>query len=343
MSDRDPAIMDDVAREAVEVLDIPGGDPTRRAVHTVGTGARGHFVASDVAKDYCTAEFFQGHEIPVTLRFSNGSGLADPHDSRNDVRGLAVRFHLANGAAADLLAMTLSEFFTPNVETFLDFARATKPAPVKRVSVWEKLWDMLHLRHPPHDPPPGVTMSPDAGAMDFADRNAYALLPMFHGFMLGAPTSYARAAYFAVHTFVVVAPDGTRRYVRFNWVPVAGVRNADHDAPVRDTYLEQELRERLRVEPARFTLMMTIGEAGDDFNDSSRSWPPHRTRIVMGSLTITAVADDQVEDGERLSFNPWRLVAGIEPSDDPILKLRHGAYEFSRQRRNGIACPFAGS
>jgi catalase len=61
----------------------------------------------------------------------------------------------------------------------------------------------------------------------------------------------------------------------------------------------------------------------------------------MGSLTVTAVAEDQVEDGERLSFNPWRLVPGIEAGEDPILALRRGAYEFSRERRGGI-CPFSG-
>src|SRR5689334_22242271 len=108
-----------IAREAVEVLDIPGGDTRLRPVHTIGIGASGHFIASDVARDFCKAEFFQGQRIPVTVRFSNGKGLSTPHDGWNDTRGLAVRFHLADDAAADLIAMTLPEFFTPTVETFL--------------------------------------------------------------------------------------------------------------------------------------------------------------------------------------------------------------------------------
>ena len=100
---------DDTARKAVKVLDIPGGDKRLRPVHTIGIGASGYFVASDVARDFCAAEFFGGQQVRVSVRFSNGKGLAIPHDGWNDTRGLAVRFHLAGGAAADLLAMTLSE------------------------------------------------------------------------------------------------------------------------------------------------------------------------------------------------------------------------------------------
>ena len=333
---------DNTARKAVKVLDIPGGDKRLRPVHTIGIGASGYFVASDVARDFCTAEFFGGQQVRVSVRFSNGKGLVIPHDGWNDTRGLAVRFHLAGGAAADLLAMTLSEFFTPTPETFLRFGEATQPGPVKRESAWQKLLDMLHLMQPLPDPPPGETVSADLRAIEFADLHPYAALPMFHGAALGAPASYVRAAYHAVHTFIAVAPDGTRRPVRFTWIPVAGVRNRDPNAKPCDNYLQNELRARLAREPARFILMMSIGEVGDDLNDPSRPWPPHRVRVVMGTLTVDAVAGDQSEDCERLSFNPWRLTAGIEPSDDPILRLRHGAYEFSRERRSAIACPFAG-
>jgi catalase len=333
----------DIAREAVEVLDIPGGSTKLRPVHTIGVGAKGHFVASDVARNYCIAEHFQGWQIGATVRFSNGSGSAIQHDGWSDVRGLAVRFHLADGAATDLLAMTLTEFFTPTPDTFLLFGRATKPIPVTRESAWKKLFDMLRLMQPLPDPYPGQRESANAGAIEFADRHAYSELSVFHAATIGAPVSYARAAYHAVHTFVVVAPDGARRFVRFSWLPVAGVRNTDPKATPCDKYLQQKLRDRLAQEPVRFILMMSIGEAGDDFNDPSRSWPPHRARVVMGTLTIDAVAEDQVENCERLSFNPWRLVAGIEPSDDPILSLRRDAYEFSRKRRRGIACPFSRS
>lgn len=342
--------------QAVEVLDIDGGSKDFRPVHTVGIGVTGYFVPSDVAKNYCTAKFFQDpqQQTPVTARFSNGKGLVKAHDSWNDTRGLAVRFDLDNGSKADLLAMTLSEFFTPTPKSFLKFGKATNPrydkphptppAPAKRDSAWRKLLDMLQLIQPLPDPPPGLMDDADARATKFADHNDYARLPMFHGAMLGAPESYRRAVYHAVHTFVVVAPDNSRRHVRFSWIPVAGVKNRDpRKDPPCDKYLNEELKTYFQPTqtnpPARFILMMVIGEAGDNLNDPSRPWPPHRVRVVMGTLSIDKIPEDQDEHCERLSFNPWRLVPGIEPSDDPILRLRRDAYEWSRNRRHA-ECPY---
>jgi catalase len=337
--------MDDpgIAAKLVDALVIPEGRPDLRPVHAIGIGATGYFEASDVARDYCIAEHFQGQRIPVAVRFSNGLGSAVAHDGWSDVRGMATRFHLANGAATDLIAMTLSEFFTPTPETFLSFAEAAKPAPVMRESPWQKLLDLLRLMLPVPDPPPGQKDSPNAGAIRFADQNDYAKIAVSQAATIGAPFSYARADYHAVHTFVIVAPGGARRWVRFSWQPVAGVLNTDPDATPVDRYLQEELRERLKQGPARFTLMMTIGETGDDFNDPSRPWPPHRVRIMMGMLTIDAVPEDQAANCERLSFNPLLLIPGIEPSDDPVLRVREDAYKISSKRRGGNACPFSGS
>jgi len=130
---------------------------------------------------------------------------------------------------------------------------------------------------------------------------------------------------------------------------VAGVRRIDpweepeEARKSNDDYLQDEVRDRLAKGPLEFLLMMVIGEAGDDFKDPSRSWPPHRVRIVMGTLTVRqiATAEENRDHYEKLSFNPCRLVDGIEPSEDPILLLRHEAYEWSRNRRHGIPCPFA--
>ena len=337
--------MDDtgVAKELVEALVLPDGRPDLRPVHAIGIGATGHFEASAVARDYCIAEHFQGDRIPITVRFSNGLGKAVEHDGWSDVRGMATRFHLANDAEHDLIAMTLPEFFTPTPETFLSFVVAAKPAPVTRESPWRKILDLLRLMIPLPDPYPGQNDSPNAGAIRFADRNDYAKVAVSQAATIGAPTSYARADYHAVHTFVIVAPDGARRWVRFSWQPVAGVLNTDPKAPAVDRYLQEELRERLNQGPVQFTLMMTIGEAGDDFNDPSRPWPPHRVRVMMGMLTLDAVPEDQVANCERLSFNPWPLIRGIEPSDDPVLRVRRDAYKISAERRLAAVCPFSGN
>lgn len=330
------------------------GIPGKRPVHAWGIGATGTFQPSEVARSYCIAAHFQERFRPdapetpdpvrVTVRFSNGSGSKrnkgdlGPHDGWSDVRGMAARFHLADGTATDLIAMTLPCFFTRTPEEFLLFAEKAVPAPFTREKPWRKFLDMVNLTLPLRDPYPGEEYRPDEGAMAFADASAEARLAVFQAASIGAPVSYARATYHAVHTFVVTAPDGTRRWVRFTWQPVGGALNVDPNRPPPpDPYLQQELRDRLAEGPARFSLMMMIGETGDDFNNSTLPWPPHRVRVMMGTLTL-----DKVIDCEDLSFNPGLLTPGIEASDDPVLWVRKEAYEISSTWRGGVPCPFSG-
>ncbi|MEL6523946.1 MAG: catalase, partial [Pseudomonadota bacterium] len=155
------------------------------------------------------------------------------------------------------------------------------------------------------------------------------------------PVSYIRAAYHAVHTFIVTGGDQTRRWVRFTWQPISGVLNTNPAQPPVDDYLDAALRRDLAEEPARFSLMMSIGEVGDDFADSTRPWPPHRVRILMGTLTVADVPEDQENLSEKISFNPGLLTDGIEASDDPVLHIRKEAYKVSSEWRGGTPCPFS--
>jgi catalase len=329
-----------VAKQLVQVIidNLPAPVPGKRPVHTIGVGVKGEFVASDVARTYCIAEHFKGRPVPVSMRFSNGLGGLEQHDGWSDVRGMAVRFHLPDGTASDLIATTLGEFFVRNVADFFEFAKVAKLEPYRRRHWLLKLWDLLQLKLPPRNPYPNETENVDAGALRYADRHRFSQLGIFQVASIGAPESYARASYHAVHTFWVTAPDGVRRPFRFSWQPVAGVRNTKPKAVPRDKNLFEELKERLRRWPARFMLMMTIGEAGDALDDCTKPWPGTRVRVAMGTLTLIGVPEDQEAAGERISFNPCRLAPGIEASNDPILKARLGAYEVSREMRGG--CPF---
>jgi catalase len=328
-----------VAKQLVEAIiaNLPAPVPGRRPVHTIGVGVKGEFVASEVAGSYCIAEHFKGATIPVSVRFSNGLGGPTQHDGWSDVRGMATRFHLPDGTASDLIATTLGEFFVRNVADFFEFSEVAKLAPYRRQSPWQKLLDLLQLKVPLRNPYPNETENVNAGALRYANGHRFAQLGVVQAAVIGAPVSYARASYHAVHTFIVTAPDEVRRPVRFSWQPVAGVRNTDEAVP-RDHYLREELESRLRRWPARFLLMMTIGEASDALDDPTQPWPVQRSRVVMGTLTLIKVAEDQAADGERISFNPCRLAPGIEVSKDPILAARKDAYEVSREMRGG--CPF---
>jgi catalase len=330
-----------LAKQLVDAVikDFPDHKDGLRPIHTIGVGVDGYFEASDVAKTYCIAEHFQGQRVPVSVRFSNGSGSPKQHDGWSDVRGMATRFHLKEGAT-DLIAMTLGEFFVRTIEEFFELTRSAQPKAMAKPSLLQKILAAIQFKVPPRDPYPGETASADAGLTYYADRHRFAQLAIVQAGTIGAPESYVRASYHAVHTFIITGPDGVRRPVRFSWKPVAGVRNKDPKEPPDDVYLKKELEHRLNDWPARFLMMMMIGEPGDALEDPTQPWPAKRVRVVMGTLTLTNVPKDQDAASEKMGFNPLRLVPGIEASADPILLARRDAYQESQRRRGATACPF---
>ena len=346
-----------LVEDTVHALDIEGGCTKRRPVHTVGIGAQGFFVPSPVAKNYCIAKHFDlkcerdegtgqlvPRKVPVDVRFSNGMGVVKRHDGWSDVRGMAVRFYLGEDKSTDLVAMTLPVFFAPDPQKFNEFAWCARPKPCSRESIWQKIKDYLRLQLPMPDPYPGQTERPNENAINFAngEGHTWAQPAVVNASVIGAPKSYVRAAYHAVHTFIVTGKDKEKRYVRFTWAPIAGVLNKQPNEPVKDRYLQGDLRRRLSCgKTERFSLIMHIGEMGDDFNDSTRQWPPHRKRVMMGTLTLTHFPNRGGQRRfEKMSFNPWDLTDGIAPSNDPILRFRKDVYEFSSNRRCGTPCPF---
>src|SRR5271170_344362 len=76
---------------------IAGPHPGFRTVHARGIVCTGTFVAGPEANRISKAAHLQGQSVPVTLRFSNGSGDPTAHDGVPDVRGLAVKFSLPDG------------------------------------------------------------------------------------------------------------------------------------------------------------------------------------------------------------------------------------------------------
>ncbi len=326
--------------------DYPDHRTDMRPVHAVGIGATGYFVASKAAPSYTFAEQFQGGKIPVTLRYSNGSGSPVEHDSALDVRGMAVKFHLDSGES-DLIAITLPIFFAETPEAFLQFAAAGVPVPDKPEGWFQRLLDMLQLRNPARRP--DLPEDGTVGVLKYANTHMAARPGTVAATMLVTPVSYARAAYHALHTFKLIAADGTVAYCRFHWDPVAGVQPIEkgvtdpyRGAGTADKFLHQELRDRLDAAPVRFVLRMTVAGQGDDVNDPTKVWDTTRLRVVLGELWITDIAADDGAACESLSFNPTRLAPGIECSDDPVLAARRDAYQYSCRIRGGTGCPVGG-
>ncbi|MBV8692521.1 MAG: catalase family peroxidase [Actinobacteria bacterium] len=289
----------DIAQELLEAIHaVYGLHPEHRSLHAKGSCLTGTFTATPTAGRLTRAAHMAGEPVPVTVRFSNGTGTPHVHDGAMDGRGLAIKFHLPDGTTTDFVGLTLPVFFVRTPEDLLEFTRArTDPEAV----------GPFLAAHP--ETVPAVTMQLSA-------------LPR---------ASYAQTTFFGIHAFKFVAADGTETWIRYRWQPDAGEETLAQDEAdgLAADYLQDEVRTRVERAPITFTLFLQLADDGDPTDDPTAQWPDEREQVEAGRLELTAVA----EDCERLVFDPMRLTDGIEPSDDKILRARPAAYSVSIEKR----------
>jgi catalase len=306
--------VDPLAEEAVEAVhQIGGKHPGYRAVHAKGILCKGSFEAGPEAAGLTRAAHMQGERVPVTVRFSNGSGNPHHPDYRQDGRGMATKFYLPDGSKTDMVALTLPRFFVRTPEDFIKFTKAGKP-------LFGSLAPRLPLFLATH-------------------REA---LPAARAFLgLKPPASYATCRYNGIHSFRWLDAGGNGRWLRYSWLPAAGeetLSGGDAKERGRD-YLKDEIAERLAREPVRFTLQVQLADDSDPIDDPTARWPDERETIEVGTLELDGFEEGREQGDDVLVFDPTRVTDGIETSDDPILHFRSRAYSVSIEERSGIPRP----
>jgi len=298
---------DDLGSYLIEqVQAVSGVHPGRRVLHAKGVGASGTFRSSGEAAALTTAAHLQPDVVvPVEIRFSNGSADPDAHDGARDGRGFAVKFRLEDGSSTDIVSLSLPVFFVRTVEDFLEFVRVREPDPETGQPDLERILGFIG-EHP--------------------EAQLAAELAV------GAPTpaSYAGVTFHSVHVFWFIDADGNRRPVRYRFEPVVEVpplEEADALA-LAPNYLSARLADDLAAGPVAFDLVVVVGEDGDPTDDATAPWPDDRPTVRAGRVELTALADT-----DPLIFDPTRVTAGIECSDDPILHARSAAYGASYAQR----------
>src|ERR1700739_4134233 len=81
-----------------------GQHPGVRANHAKGAVFEGTFTPAQAADALSSAVFLKGAPTPLTIRFSNSGGVPNAPDtdpSTSGVRGMAIKFRLADGSEAD--------------------------------------------------------------------------------------------------------------------------------------------------------------------------------------------------------------------------------------------------
>jgi catalase len=294
-----------LANDLLAQLDaIFGLHPGFRAAHAKGIMLSGTFTPSPQAGSLTRAPHLTRNSTPVTVRFSNGTGLPSipDNDPNANPRGFAIRFHLADRVHTDIVSHATDGFPIRTGQEFLEFLRAA------------------------------ASGDPSAFLAAHPATLAFVQTPK------PSPASFATEAYFGVTAFRFINQHGVARYGRYRILPVAGVEHLD-DAVAKskdENYLFNELKERIPQGSIRFDIQVQIASDTDIVDDATIHWPADRPSVHFGTVTLTSIAPDD-ETHRRIIFDPIPRVDGIEPSDDPLLELRAAIYLLSGRRRREAA------
>jgi catalase len=286
---------------------VDGVHPGFRAFHAKGVVVEGSFKASAEAAQLSSATLFNGRTIPVTARFSDGSGMPMvPDGSPGMPRGIAIKYHLPGGTDTDMVTNSFKFFPVGTGEDFRDLLQAIVASPANAPKP-TKL-DQFFASHP-------------------NAPKAIGSLPI--------PDSFADEEYHGIDAFIFVNKNGKRQAVRYLVVPEKLVHITPAEAAKQSpNFLFDDLAKRIAQKPLVFHVKVQLAEPGDQTKDASQPWPDNRKVVDLGALTLTKVVPNSPEAEKKLLFMPTNLTAGIELSDDPLPSVRAGAYGVSYARRS---------
>jgi catalase len=299
-----------VEEKIVETLDTLSGGPHEgyRANHAKGVVARGTFEPTAEAAAISKAAHFAA-EVPVLVRFSNGTGVPDLPDTSPAAspHGMAIRFELGQDDYTDIVAISYNGFPVATPEDFLGLLSAVAASG-------------------PDAPEP----KPIAKFLDsHPAAKTFATAPK------PAPVSFATLPFYGVNAFAFANAAGETVHGRYQILPTAGDQRLTEaeTAEKGPDYLMEELPARLTEGPVSFRLALQIAQDGDSLTDPTQVWPDGRRVVELGTITLDQAVADSYAVAKPIMFDPLALTDGIDATDDPVLLARPGAYAISYSRR----------
>jgi catalase len=294
--------------DMVDALHTAFGTHHARAVHAKGIILLGEFTADASAQSLTTAPLFSSKaKLPVTLRFSDFTGIPDIPDTTGDAnpRGLAIKIVASNGEAFDVVTHSFNGFPTATSDEFAALLRSIGASG----------------KDAPHPNAVETFLSTHPVAKTFLTTQK------------PPPVSYATAAYFGVNALKFTDASGKVNFVRYRFVPRAGEHylTPAELAGKGNDYLLHEIAARLQQGPVSFDWFAQIAAAGDAIDNPSIAWPDSRRQVKLGSISVSRLANDPETDKHTM-FLPGTPHTGIEAAD-PMLLLRTQAYPISFSER----------
>jgi catalase len=288
----------------VDALHSAFGTHHARAVHAKGIILDGTFSPTPEARGVSKAILFSGGRIPVTVRFSDFTGIPDIPDTVGDAnpRGFAVKFRLDDGSTTDIVTHSFNGFPTATSADFGDLLRAIGASGT--------------------DAPKPTALDKFLGSHPIAKTFLTTQKP--------APVSYATLNYFGVNSFKFIDGKNGASYVRYRFVPKAGEQFLDAASLKTKglNYLAEEITSRVAKSPIVYEWFAQVSGSGDAIADPSIAWPETRKLILLGTINIDRLARYQGTADKATLFLPGNLPSGIEPAD-PMIEIRSAAYPIS--------------
>jgi catalase len=280
-----------------------------RRNHAKGVCFTGTFESNGAASALSEARMFASGNYPVTGRFNLAGPDPRMADGTGRVRGLGLSVR-APGPQEWRTAMIDAPFFpAATVQDFYDLQVAS-------------------------------AKKDDPGAMK-AYAAAHPALRAFGAWAGSAPftESWTEDRFNSLDSFLFTNGKGQRQAVRWSFVPVVTpVAVPAADLKTRDPdFLAHDLVARVGQSPQKWTLQVTLANAGDATADPSQAWPVDRRTIDAGTLVVSRIEAEAGGPCRDLNFDPTILPAGMATSDDPFPAARSAAYAVSYDRRTAEA------
>lgn len=296
-----------------------------RLVHAKAGGAFGYFEVTHDITDICKADLFSaiGKKTPIAARFSPVVVERGGIDTSRDARGFALKFYTEEGNF-DIVGFNTPMYVYKDPLLFPTFVRAQKRNPASNLIDGNMLWDFLTLR------PESLHMF----LLVFGDR--------------GIPDGYRHMPGFGIHTYQVVNQYENKHFVRFHFMPDAGIKNlrseearkisgVDPDYASRDLYNAIGNGNFPSWEVSIQVLSYEeVKTAGFDVFDVTKILPLSRYPLrPLGRFVLNKNPTNYFAEVEQLAYSPANLVPGILGGPDKVFEARRLAYRDAQYYRLG--------
>ncbi|MBV8338012.1 MAG: catalase family peroxidase [Alphaproteobacteria bacterium] len=293
----------------VDALTPPTGEPLgHRRNHAKGICFTGVFDANGAGTALSHAQVFTRGQYPALGRFNLGTADPNAADATVRVRGMGLQISTPDGQ---------------------EWRSAMVNPPVFPVSTPQGFYELL-LASASKDPDAMKTFA--AAHPEFAPFGAWATKGPWTG-------SYAEERYNGLNSFVFTDSSGVEHTVRWSLLPAAQPVSVSPDdlAKRGPDFLEQEITERVRGGPQRWTMVVTVANSADPTADPSKAWPEDRRTVEVGTLTVQQIEPERDGPCRDINFDPTVLPSGIRTSDDPFPAARSSVYAKSYDLRTAEA------